>query len=202
MPNLGFDVRDRYTLARVGAPPVDDLYVLVPRRDATLPPLVETFDSSVRLRERRNFFETLRSASGLIVAPDVPAGTYSVRIEAPYYSPFTASVISPQSSPLSVLLYRDASYPFSAEDTIVRGLVVEASGSPHTGFDVNLLDAANATIDSVPLNADGEYVFYLPNLTSTAGVTVEAIYAAGSVQVPVAAVVLNRPNLVPLITVP
>ena len=44
-PNLGFDVRDYSTATPIGAQPADGLLVLVPRRDSTLPPLVETYGS-------------------------------------------------------------------------------------------------------------------------------------------------------------
>jgi hypothetical protein len=203
MPHLGFDVRDYSTRTKVGAPPVDDLLVLVPRRDSTLAPLVEVSTSSVRLRERRLFFNTRRSASGLVVVPDVPAGTYAARVEARYYVPFRTTLTSPQTAPLGVTLHRDASYPFGAEDTVIRGLVQKASGAPNLGFDVLLTDTADPLINHrVPLNAGGEYVAFFPEKQTTTGMSIRAFHSTGSVTVALASVVLNRSNLVPLITVP
>ncbi len=177
--------------------------MLVPRRDSTLPPLVETYGSSVRLRERRLFFDTQRSPSGVVVVPDVPAGTYGARVEAQYYIPFATTLASPQSAPLSVALHRDASFPFGAEDTVFRGLVLRASGALNTGFDVLLTDVVDPLVTHrVPLNASSEYAVFVPEKLTTTGVTIQAFHATGSVTVVVAPVVFNRSNLVPLITVP
>jgi hypothetical protein len=203
MPHLGFDVRDYSAGVPVGAPPRDELLVLVPRRATILPTLVERPDSSVRLLERRLFFDTTRSARGLVVAPDVPPGTYGLHLRAPHYVPFDGTVVSPLASPLRVDLHRDASYPFASEDTLIRGRVMRVSGVPLTGFDVRLNDpAATVPHHRVPLNGRGEFVIFVPEKRTSSTVTLNVFHPGGMLALITPPVTVHRSTVVPLITVP
>lgn len=209
MARLGFTVRDYSTRARLAGPPDGDLLVIVPRRPATLPPLEEVRFSSVRLRDKRLYFEPSRNGSGDVVVADVPAGTYDAGFYARGYVPFHAQVAAPHDAPIEILLHRDASYRFDAEDTLILGEVVNASGAPHTGFDVTFFDLTeNIPNHRVPLNAKGQFVIFVPEKRTTGSVNLHVHHAAGIVPVLVVGVVLKRPNIAhqqpnsPVITVP
>jgi hypothetical protein len=207
--HLGFTVIDYSTAARVGAPPGDELTVVVPKRPATLPQLVEQRASSVRLREKRLYFETKRNAMGDVIVVDVSPGTYDVAIFAPGYVPFRTQIVAPRLDPLVVRLHRDPSFPFSAEDTLILGEVIRASGAPHTGFDVTFVDLTESIPNHhVPLNAKGRFAIFAPEKQTSGPVDLLVHHASGIVTVSLASVVLRRPNIArqvpnsPVITVP
>jgi hypothetical protein len=203
MPNLGFDLRDYSTQVALEQALDAELYVLVPRRDATLPPLVPRPYSSLRPQERRLYFDTSRNPSGFVVIADVAAGTYDVHVRAAHYLPFDGSVSTPLLSPLRVDLHRDPSYPFAPSDTLIRGNVAQASGAPLTGFDVVLSDPDPAVPHhDVPLDAAGEFVIFVPEKKSVTTVTLTVFYSAGSLVVTTPLISLNRTTVVPPITVP
>lgn len=201
MPHLAFDVRDYSTklpLALVG-----ELLVLVPRRDSGLPPLSERPDSSVRLAERRLYFDTVRSDSGVVVAPDVPPATYAVHLRARSFVPLDESVASPMTSPLRVDLHRDFSYPFAAGDTVIRGSVVRASGAALTGYDVQLIDPDAAVPQHrVPLNPLGQFLIFVPEKSASSTVTLDVFHPGGMLPIVTPPVIIHRSNTIPLITVP
>jgi hypothetical protein len=203
MPNLGFEVRDYSTKRRLGSPPLDELLVLVPKRDIGLPPLIERPYSSVRLLERRLFFDTIRNPSGDVVITDVELGSYAVHLRAPGYVPFDGTVAMPLVSPLRVDLHRDASYPFASSDTLIRGLVVRSTSVPLTGYDVRLNDPdPSVPHHRVPLNAQGEFVIFVPEKLSPSTESLDVFHPGGTLVVTTPLVALNRSTVVPLITVP
>lgn len=204
MPNLGFRVVDystRLSLGQTGA--ADRLWVVVPRRPDTLPPLSEENFSTWRRRDLRNFFPVRRNRSGDVVVPDVPVGTYRTRIYAPGYVPLESIFAAPMDAPIEVRLHRDATYPFGAGDTLYRGEVVTAASLAHSGFDVELLDLEPSVPNHrVPLNAKGQFVIFVPEKVTTGGVSLRVYHSGGSVIVNIANTLLHRVNLVPSTVVP
>lgn len=203
VPHLGLDVRDYSTNRRLAGMLLDALQVLVPRRDSGLPPLVARPDSSVRLLERRLFFPTRCSPTGMVTAANVDAGVYPLHLRAPNYLPFDGTVTSPLASALRVDLHRDVAYPFGAEDTLIRGSVLRSGGAPLLGFDVRLTDpVATVPHHRVPLNARGEFVIFVPEKRASSVVTLEVFHPAGSLSVTTPVIAVHRSTSIPLITVP
>jgi len=207
--NLGFRVLDYSTGTLVGAAPRDDLLVVVPKRPTTLPALDEGRASSVRIRDKRLYFETRRNALGDVTIADVPPDTYAAAFLATGYVPARAVVKAPLAEPLEVRLHRDASFRFAGDDTLIVGEVVKAGGGAHTGFDVTFVDLSEAIPrHSVPLNAKGQFVVFVPEKQTTSGVKLLVEHASGILTVVIPAVILNRPNIArqkptsPVITVP
>jgi len=215
---LAFDVRDFSTGLRLGRGTEDTLQVLVPRRHTGLPPLVERSDSSVRLRELRNFFTTYRTLSGLVVVAGVePLQSYEVRVSAPRYVPVETVVTTPalpppatpppplpQPQPTQIVLHRDASFEFDEEETLFRGDVVDGSGAPTTGYDAKLADPEPGVAQTrVPINARGQFVIHAPDKKTNGAVDIQIFSAAlllKVVNIPV--VLLHRTNTIPRTTVP
>ena len=135
------------------------------------------------------------------MVPDVPAGTYGARVEAQHYILFATTLASPQSAPLlrGAALRRVPSLRRRGHGLPRSGL--RASGALNTAFDGPTDVVDPLVTDRVPLNASSEYAVRAGEATTT-GATIQAFHATGSVTVVVAPVVLNRSNLVPLITVP
>lgn len=201
MPNLGFDLHDYSTKTRLDRLP-GNVEVIVARRDLGFPPLEERSDSSVRLDERRLFFRTTRSPSGHVVITDVAPGTYEVRVRADRYLPVDTIAISPHAEPMRIELHRGRSYPFAPDDTLIRGNVVQSTGEPLTGFDVRLIDPSpSVPSHRVPLDAQGEFVIFVPEKLSSGNVQLEVFNAGPTVLVPVP-VNVHRSNVVPTISVP
>jgi hypothetical protein len=145
----------------------------------------------------------LRFARGYVLITDVPAGPYAVHLRAPHYSPCDGSVATPLLSPMRVDLHRDASYAFAASDTLIRGNVVHSTGGPLTGFDVRLTDPdPSVPQHTVPLDAAGEFVIFVPEKTAETTVTLTVFYSGGSIIVTTPPIVLSRSTVVPPITVP
>ena len=139
----------------------------------------------------------------MVVAPDVPAGTYALHLRAPYYVPFDGTVVSPLASSLRLDLHRDASYPFASADTLIRGRVVRASGVTLTGFDVRLNDPDPIVPHHrVPLNSRGEFVIFVPEKSTSGSVTLDVFHPGGTLAVVTPLILVHRSTVIPLTTVP
>ena len=194
--HLGFTVVDYSTGSLVGASPGDNLLVIVPKRPTSMTPLVEARGSSVRLREERLYFKTTRNTKGDVIIADLPPDTYSASFYATGYVPARMQVTSPRLDPLPIRLHRDASFRFAAEDTLILGEVVNASGEPHTGFDVTFVDSSEPIANhQVPLNAKGQFVIFVPEKKTSGSVTLRVQHAGGIVTISIPTVVLKRPNI-------
>lgn len=120
-------------------------------------------------------YKPVKNPSGYYVFLNIPVKTYIVQVRSDYYldNDFTAILTPPkpgdtftdilQEITREIPLDPTPAYPFPNGATLIRGIVKNLADTPVPNASVTLVERALSTFT----NKNGEYVFYLNNLTSS-----------------------------------
>lgn len=107
-----------------------------------------------------------RNLSGYHVITDLPAGTYTVRVESDFYLPaeeiVDTTLLPPKTPVAGITLKPNARYPFPGHATLLRGVVT--NGAPVSGA---LVSVTGKTMTSMT-DEQGEFVLFFKGIKTEA----------------------------------
>lgn len=132
--------------------------------------LIDTFTESEPIGEIRLFLngisiEPVKNLSGYYLFFDLPGDEPVIRVISQYYFPGTQTVTPADLDPLSplieILLTPGVSYPFPPGVTLIRGSVVDGTGTPVINAQVRVQGKDVTTIT----DRRGEFVLFFTHLS-------------------------------------